>query len=102
MITRQTLDTFSDKQLNGTLIASIDGNRQECRSTIRSLKRGIRSNDVTYKGLEDVRVIEASRNSFATLKISNERSVDQRELLSELLATNHFNYFEVDQQFSIV
>ena len=102
VITRQTLDTFSDKQLNGTLIASIDGNRQERRSTIRSLKRGIRSNDVFYKGLEDVRVIEASRNSFATLKISNERSVDQRELLSELLATNHFNYFEIDQQFSIV
>ena len=102
VITRQTLDTFSDKQINGTLIASIDGNRQERRSTIRSLQRGIRSKDVTYKGLEDVRVIEASRNSFATLKISNERSVDQRELLSELLATNHFNYFEIDQQFSIV
>ena len=102
VITRQTLDTFSDKQLNGTLIASIDGNRQERRSTIRSLKRGIRSNDVTYQGLEDVRVIEASRNSFATLTISNERSVDKHELLSELLATNHFNYFEVDQQFSIV
>ena len=102
VITMQTLDSFSDKQLSGTLIASVDGNGRERRSTLRGLKQGIRSNDAAYNGLETVKTIEASRNSFAVLEISNDHSINQRALLTELLGSNQFHYLEKEQQFSIV
>ena len=102
VITLQTLDSFSDKQLRGTLIASINGNGQERRSTLRELKQGVRSSDAFYDGLESVKTIEACRYNFATLEISKERSVDQRALLTDLLASNQFHYFETEQKFSIV
>jgi hypothetical protein len=102
VITMQTLDSFSDKQLSGTLIASVDGNGRERRSTLRGLKQGIRSNDASYDGLEAVKTIEASRNSFAVLEISNDHAINQRALLTELLGSNQFHYLEKEQQFSIV
>ena len=102
VITLQTLNNFQRKELGGTLIASLDGNAKERRSTLRELKEGVRNNDAAYKGLNHVEVIEASRNSFAVLELSDARSVDQRSLLNELLASEQFHYFEVDQKFSIV
>ena len=102
VITLQTLENFSDSELSGTLIGRVDGSGQERRSTLRALKKGIRSNSATTEGLVAVKTIEASRNSFAKLKVSDEHTVDQRKLLTDLLATNQFNYFEIDQQFSIL
>ena len=102
VITLETLNNFQRKELGGTLIASLDGNAKERRSTLRELKEGVRNNDAAYKGLDHVEVIEASRNSFAVLELSDARSVDQRSLLNELLASEQFHYFEVDQKFSIV
>ena len=101
-ITAQSLSDFHDHELRGTLIASIDGNGRERRSTVRALKKGVRSNHANYTGLDHVEVIDGSRNSFAVLELSDERSVDQRSLLSSLLASDQFHYFEVEQKFSIV
>ena len=102
VITLETLNNFQRKELGGTLIASLDGNAKERRSTLRELKEGVRNNDAAFKGLDHVEVIEASRNSFAVLELSDARSVDQRSLLNKLLASDQFHYFEVDQKFSIV
>ena len=49
-----------------------------------------------------MQTIKASRNSFAVLEISDAHSVNQRALLTDLLSSNQFHYFEFDQQFSIV
>ena len=102
VITLQTLGNFSDNQLSGTLIASIGGNGQDRRSTVRELKQDIRSNVTSYSGLDAVKKVEASRHKFAMLEISDDRSVNQRALLTELLESNQFHYFEIDQQFTIV
>ena len=102
VITLQTLDSFSDGQLSGTLIGSVDGNGQGRRSTLRALKRSIRTNDACYDGLDAVQTIKASRNSFAVLEISDAHSVNQRALLTDLLSSNQFHYFEFNQQFSLV
>jgi len=101
-ITAQTLSDFQDHELSGTLIASIDGNGKERRSTLRQLKRGVRNNNAAYNGLDHVEVIDGSKNSFAVLELSNAQTVDQRSLLSNLLASDQFHYFEVEQKFSIV
>jgi subtilisin family serine protease len=69
LITRQTLSTFTNKQLKGTLIASIDGNSNERRSTVRSFKK----DDID--GIKSFDVVKTSRNSFAILELS--KSVDR-------------------------
>ena len=94
LITRQTLSTFTNKQLKGTLIASIDGNSNERRSTVRSFKK----DDID--GIKSFDVMKTSRNSFAILELS--KSVDRTGILNELLSTDQFNYFEFDQQLSII
>ena len=94
LITSQTLSTFTNKQLKGTLIASIDGNSNERRSTVRSFKK----DDI--EGIKSFDVLKTSRNSFAILELS--KSVDRAGILNELLSTDQFNYFEFDQQLSII
>jgi len=101
-ITSQTLNQFRDSELRGTLIASLDGNRKERRSTLRELKEGVQESDTEYEGLDHVEVIDGSRNSFVALELSDANSVDQRALLSSLLASDQFHYFEIEQKFSIV
>ena len=101
-ITSQTLNQFRDSELRGTLIASLDGNRKERRSTLRELKEGVHKSDTEYEGLDHVEVIDGSRNSFVALELSDANSVDQRALLSNLLASDQFHYFEIEQKFSIV
>ena len=101
-ITLQTLSNFRKKELRGSLIASLDGNGKERRSTLRELRQGVRKDDAAYAGLNHVEAIDGSRHHFAVLDISDARSVDQRGLLSSLLASDQFHYFEVEQKFSIV
>ena len=101
-ITLQTLSNFRKKELRGSLIASLDGNGKERRSTLRELRQGVRKDDAAYAGLNHVEAIDGSRHHFAVLDISDARSVDQRGLLSNLLASDQFHYFEVEQKFSIV
>ena len=62
----------------------------------------MRNNNAAYNGLDHIEVVDASRNSFAVLELSDARTVDQRSLLSDLLASDQFHYFEVEQKFSIV
>ena len=101
-ITSQTLNQFQDNELSGTLIASLDGNGKERRSTLRELKEGVNNSDAAYHGLDHLEVIDGSRKSFVALELSDAQSVDQRALLSTLLASDQFHYFEVEQKFSIV
>ena len=101
-ITSQTLDDFRDNQISGTLIASLDGNSKERRSTLRELKQGVDTNDGAYDGLDHVEVVDGSRNNFVALELSDAQSVNPRALLSNLLDSDQFHYFEVEQKFSIV
>jgi subtilisin family serine protease len=94
LITLQTLSRFTNKQLKGTLIASIDGNSSERRSTVRNFNK----NDVD--GIKSFDIVESSRNSFAVLELS--KSVDRSAILNEMLSTDQFNYFEFEQKLSII
>ena len=93
---------FRNSELSGTLIASLDGNSKKRRSTLRELKEGVNNSDAAYDGLEHVEIVDSSKNRFVVLELSDAQSVDQRALLSTLLASGQFHYFEVEQMFSIV
>ena len=102
LITLQTLDDFSDEELSGRLIASVEGDRQERRSTIKKLRSEISANNTSYDGLESITPIDKTSDNFAVLEISNATTTDQHTLLTDLLTNNHFHYFEVEQKFWIV
>ena len=47
-------------------------------------------------------MVDSSRNAVAVLELSRSKAVDRIALLNDLLTSDQFNYFEIDQQFSIV
>ena len=95
LISLQTLENFTQQQLKGTLIASLEGNARERRSTIRNFEG-------TVDGVRHFDVVDSSRNAVAVLELSRSKAVDRIALLNDLLTSDQFNYFEFDQQFSIV
>ena len=95
LISLQTLENFTQKQLKGTLIASLEGNARKRLSTIRNFEG-------TVDGVRHFDVVDSSRNAVAVLELSRSKAVDRIALLNDLLTSDQFNYFEFDQQFSIV
>ena len=95
LISLQTLENFTQKQLKGPLIASLEGNARERLSTIRNFEG-------TVDGVRHFDVVDSSRNAVAVLELSRSKAVDRIALLNDLLTSDQFNYFEIDQQFSIV
>ena len=95
LITQQTLKNFTQKQLKGTLIASLGGSADERLSTIRNFER-------TVDGIRHFDVVDSSRNAVAVLELSRSKAVDRIALLNDLLNSDQFNYFEIEQKFSIV
>ena len=95
LISLQTLENFTQKQLKGTLIGSLEGNARKRLSTIRDFEG-------TVDGVRHFDVVDSSRNSVAVLELSRSKAVDRIAILNDLLSSDQFNYFEIDQQFSIV
>ena len=65
-------------------------------------KRQIRDFEGTVDGVRHFDVVDSSRNAVAVLELSRSKAVDRIAILNDLLSSDQFNYFEVDQQFSIV
>ena len=90
----QNMEQGKNKQIKGIVSASIEGKYKERRDTVRSFKKD------DMDGSKSFDVVKTSRNSFAILELS--KSVDRTGILNELLSTDQFNYFEFDQQLSII
>lgn len=101
-ITPPTVDPTINPEWNGTLIASIDGNAQQRRSTLQDLQQTIHTGDGPFVGLADLEVVASSRNRLAILSIATDNSEQRQSLMHDLMASDQFNYLEVDQQFSLV
>ena len=69
-----------------------------CKHFKNQLKFKRKKDDID--GIKSFDVMKTSRNSFAILELS--KSVDRTGILNELLSTDQFNYFEFDQQLSII
>jgi len=101
-ITPPTVDPTINPAWNGTLIASIDGHAQQRRSTLQHLKQTIHTGEGPFVGLTDLEVVASSRNRLAILSIATDNSEQRQSLMHDLMASDQFNYLEVDQQFSLI
>ena len=96
-ITLSTLSNFDESQFNGRLIGSVNGNLQTRKSTIKDLHKTMRKDE----GIDHIETIEATRNNFVLLDLSDNNQLSKSEILEGWLRSNEFDYFEIDTQISL-
>ena len=96
-ITLSTLSNFDESQFNGRLIGSVNGNLQTRKSTIKDLQKTMRKDE----GIDHIETIEATRNNFVLLDLSDNNQLSKSEILEGWLRSNEFDYFEIDTQISL-
>ena len=97
-ITLDTLDTFTNSELNTTLIGRLNGNLKARKSTIQSLK------DNMHQGvsIDDINVIPSTHKNFITIDLSNSHQTERSSLIENWLTGDQFKYFEFDTRVSVV
>jgi hypothetical protein len=61
------------------------------------MRRRVRRDQGKYAAVDDFISLDKSDHLFASVDFNNASGSDQRDLLRNLLANNHFDYFEIDQ-----
>ena len=92
VITLENLDTFSDEQLQGRLIGSLNGNFQSRKTIVKSLRSEQRTGD----SIDSIEVIESTRKNFVSLDLSDSNQLNHGELIGDWLTSEQFSYFEID------
>jgi hypothetical protein len=61
------------------------------------MNRKIRRDQGNYAAIDNFTSLDKRDHLFASVDFNNAPVSDQRDLLRDLLANNHFDYFELDQ-----
>ena len=97
VITLDNIDSFSADAFDDPLIGSLSGNRKRRQATTRIIHRKTRRDQGKYAAVDEFTTLDTSDHLFASVQFNDEAGSDQRDLLRTLLASNHFDYFEIDQ-----
>ncbi|WP_170952175.1 S8 family serine peptidase [Synechococcus sp. UW69] len=97
VITLDNIDSFSTEALTDPLIGSLSGNSKRRQATTRTMNRRIRRDQGNYAAIDNFTSLDKRDHLFASVDFNNAPVSDQRDLLRDLLANNHFDYFELDQ-----
>jgi len=97
MITLDNIDSLSADVFDDPLIGSLSGNRKRRQATTRVMQRRIGRNQGKYAAVDDFTSLDKRDHLFASIDFNNTPGSDQKDLLRTLLASNHFDYFEIDQ-----
>ena len=97
-ITLSTLNNFSDAQLNGRLIGSLNGRLKTRKSTIKDLKKTMRKEDI----IDKIETIEGTQDNFVLLDLANSAKQNNSQIIKGWLRNDEFNYFEIDTQVSFI
>jgi len=100
LITLETLDDFSARELKDPLIGNLSGNRNEREDTLESIDRQVDREQGEFADVNSFETLDPSQNMFASLDFENSRNVDPKDTLRELLSSKQFDYFEIDQTFT--
>ena len=95
-ITLSTLNNFSEAQLDGRLIGSVNGRLKTRKSTVKDLEEAMRKDGIIKK----IETIEGTRNNFVLLDLTNDAKQNNSQILEGWLRNDAFNYFEIDTQVS--
>ena len=97
-ITLSTLNNFSEAQLDGRLIGSVNGHLKARTSTIKDLKKTMRKEEV----IEKVETIKGTQRNFVLLDLVDNSKQNNSQVIEEWLRNDEFSYFEIDTQVSFV
>ena len=97
VITLDNIDSLNADVFDDPLIGSLSGNSKRRQSTTQIMRRRVRRDQGKYAAVDDFISLDKSDHLFASVDFNNASGSDQRDLLRNLLANNHFDYFEIDQ-----
>ncbi len=101
-ITMQSIDDYTRIDLTDTLIANFKGNRKKRKRSANWLNKKITKGNGIYGAIDEFEILEASKHQMAVINIKNSRRHDPHDVLTRLLKTNRFDYFEQEQTFSLI
>ena len=97
VITLENIDNLSAEAFKDPLIGSLSGGSKRRQATTRTMNRRIRRDQGNYAAIDNFTSLDKRNHLFASVDFNNAPASDQRDLLRDLLANNHFDYFELDQ-----
>ena len=97
VITLDNIDSFSADAFDDPLIGSLSGNSKRRQATTHIMRRRVRREQGKYAAVDNFTSLDTGDHLFASMDFNDAAGSDQRDLLRTLLASNHFDYFEIDQ-----
>ena len=102
IINLETIQNFSRKQLSKPLIGHLSGGNKKRARTAEKLTNRIENAKGEYKHIDNFQVIDAKQSIFTSIDFQNKKSFNPRDMLINLLETNQFKYFEIEQEFKAI
>ena len=102
IINLETIQNFSRKQLSKPLIGHLSGGNKKRARTAAKLTNRIENAKGEYKHIDNFQIIDAKRSIFTSIDFYDKRAFNPRDTLINLLKSNQYKYFEVDQEFKAI
>ena len=97
VITLDNIDSLSPNAFDDPLIGSLSGNLQRRQATTQIMRDRVRREQGKYAAVDNFTSLDTRDHLFASVDFNDAPGSDQRDLLRTMLASNHFDYFELDQ-----
>ena len=97
VITLDNIDSLSADTFDDPLIGSLSGNLKRRQATTQIMRDRVRREQGKYAAVDNFTSLDTGDHLFASVDFNDAPGSDQRDLLRTLLASNHFDYFEIDQ-----
>ena len=97
VITLDNIDSLSADAFDDPLIGSLSGNLKRRQATTQIMRDRVRLEQGKYAAVDNFSSLDTGDHLFASVDFNDAPGSDQRDLLRAMLASNHFDYFELDQ-----
>ena len=97
VITLDNIDSLSADAFDDPLIGSLSGNLKRRQATTQIMRDRVRREQGKYAAVDNFTSLDTEDHLFASVDFNDAPGSDQRDLLRTMLASNHFDYFELDQ-----
>ena len=97
VITLDNIDSLSADAFDDPLIGSLSGNLKHRQATTQIMRDRVRREQGKYAAVDNFTSLDTGDHLFASVDFNDAPGSDQRDLLRTMLASNHFDYFELDQ-----
>ena len=97
VITLDNIDSFGADAFDDPLIGSLSGNLKRRQATTQIMRDRVRRRQDKYAAVDNFTSLDTGDHLFASVDFNDAPGSDQRDLLRTMLASNYFDYFELDQ-----